>query len=118
MKKEVLMIVICLLSVALTGCVFLSKNTSLEVDNNSPKTDIENQDEVIRDDFEMESRTFSKDFNGIELTVTLDKAVYNLDSIINIKAVVKNNTDENIGLFVPVIGDDSHSEIKVSITSD
>lgn len=121
MKKEVLMIVICLLLVALSGCVFLSKNTSPEVDNNSPKTDINNQDEVIGDDLldtEMESRTFSKDFNGIELTVTLDKAVYDLNSIINIKAVVKNNTDENIGLFVPVIGDDSHSEIEVSITND
>lgn len=121
MKKETLMIFMCILVIALNGCSFLSKNSSPEFDNNSIKPDVNNQDEGISDnlqDTEMGSRTFSKDFNGIELTVTLDKAVYNINSIINIKAVVKNNTDNNIGLFIPVSGIGSHNEIKVLITND
>lgn len=104
MKKELLMIVGILLF-ALSGCVFMSEKTFPEIDNDFSKTD-------------MKSKIFSKDFNGIELIVTLDKAVYDLNSIINIKAVVKNNTDKNIGLFVPVTGDNSHSEIEISITND
>ena len=61
-------------------------------------------------------QTFSKDFDGVVLTVTTDKTEYNLGDTIYVTASVKNNTDETVGLYSPTGTKAAHKEIITHIT--
>jgi hypothetical protein len=65
-----------------------------------------------------ESRTFTKDFDGVVLTVTLEKSVYAQDDIINITTSVRNDTNELIVLQMPFGDAASNTDIRIHITGD
>ena len=66
---------------------------------------------------ENKSQTFTKDHDGIVMTVKTDKRRYELDEPIHVEASVKNNTDKAISLWVPCLGD-SHKQIDTKICHD
>lgn len=67
------------------------------------------------EDEKNEPQVFTKDFDGIVMTVKTDKSKYQADELIYVDAAVKNTTDEKIHLFVPCLGPDSHAEIGTDI---
>lgn len=58
-----------------------------------------------------ERNTFSKDFDGVLLTVTTDKAEYKLGEEIHFTASVKNNTEKLIALYGPTTTKEAHMDI-------
>lgn len=63
---------------------------------------------------ENKPQTFTRDFDGILMTVKTDKRRYQIDEPIHVEASVKNTTDKAIRLFVPCLGD-SHKQIDTII---
>lgn len=63
-----------------------------------------------------EPQTFTKDFDGIIMTVTTDKSRYQLDELIHVEATVKNTTDEKICLLC--VDSDSYAKIRTRICSN
>ncbi len=57
----------------------------------------------------------SKNFDGVELTVEMMKTKFKKGEDIQIKATVRNMTDKPIGLYMPVQGEGSHTEISTKI---
>lgn len=67
--------------------------------NSNDILDYEVNSQIWRETDKSDSRTFSKDYDGILLTVTTDKSEYTADEPIRIKACLKNNTKSDICLF-------------------
>lgn len=65
--------------------------------------------------FSSKTQSFTKDCDGVMLTVTVDKSEYTFDSLITVTATVKNNTDKTVGLLMPVMGTDSHTAVTTII---
>ena len=63
---------------------------------------------------ENEPQIFTRDYDGILMTVKTDKRRYELDELIHVEASLKNTTDKAIRLFVPCLGD-SHKQIDTII---
>ena len=123
MKKVFIVIFACILGIALSACESPpSGNDSSEGTVSNSSKPAENSLPSEASNTDEDNKTFSEDFDGVTLTVTLDKSVYSLDSIINVTILVKNNTDTTIGLFSPVLpmnGEEaSFLEINVRITKD
>lgn len=119
MKKLSLLCAFILIT-SLYGCHSSVANVSQEpVSTPTPANSTANGDTSDTEDGPAsEERIFTKDFDGIELTVILDKGSYTLDSLIGIQAKVKNNTDETIYLFVPTSSPNTHLEISTQVTMD
>ena len=83
----------------------ISNNTLFESETDS-KTEAERND----------PQTFTKDFDGIVMTVTTDKTRYIFDEIIKVTASVKNVGNETVKLFVPTSSPNTHQEIYTTIT--
>lgn len=67
--------------------------------NSNDILDYEVNSQIWRETDKSDSRTFSKDCDGILLTVTTDKSDYTADEPIRIRACLKNNTESDICLF-------------------
>lgn len=119
MKKLSLLCAFILIT-SLYGCHSSVANVSQEpIITPTPANSTANGDTSdTEDEPTSEERIFTKDFDGIELTVILDKGSYTLDSLIGIQAKVKNNTDETIYLFFPTSSPNTHLEISTQITMD
>lgn len=65
---------------------------------------------------ENKPQTFTKDYDGIVMTVTTDKTKYLFDEIIKVTASVKNVGNETLNLFVPTSSPNTHQEIYTTIT--
>jgi len=57
-----------------------------------------------------------KDFDGVVLTVMTNGKSFAPDDEIYVRATVRNNTDKPIGLWMPVQGENTHTEIDTRIT--
>lgn len=55
--------------------------------------------DLPEEDIENKPQTFTKDFDGVVLTVTTDKSTYSVGEPINVTATLENNTDKAINLF-------------------
>lgn len=55
--------------------------------------------DLPEEDIEIKPQTFTKDFDGVVLTVTTDKSTYSVGEPINVTATLENNTDKAINLF-------------------
>lgn len=102
MKKLYPILVICL-ALALTAC---SKDNPSDVssDTGSVGSSPVSSDEssVSTSDIssdENKGQSFTKDFDGVVLTVTTDKSTYSVGEPINVTATLENNTDKAINLF-------------------
>ena len=67
--------------------------------------------------YAFEVQSFSRDFDGILLTVSL-KSIDNVKGEIYIDATVQNNREEAVALWSPTVTKRVHGEIKVSIRKD
>ena len=84
-------------------------------------SDTESSDGVVGETVHIRNtdpQIFSKDFDGIVLTVTTDKTEYLLNEPIYVTASVKNNSDETIGLYSPTGMPNSHKEIATRINQN
>lgn len=62
-----------------------------------------------------ERNIFTEDFDGVVLTVMTDKNIHAGEDF-NVTATVRNNTNKPIGLWLPVTGEGSHTEISTRIS--
>lgn len=60
-------------------------------------------------------QTFTKDFDGVVLTVTTDKSTYGAGEPIDVTAMLENKSDKDINLFYPSIPKDGSVELMVDI---
>lgn len=74
-----------------------------------------NIDTIYADTLEAFGLGVSENFDGVELSVVLNDNTFDVDDDIRVKATVRNTTDEPIGLFMPVQGEGSHTEIFTAI---
>ena len=65
---------------------------------------------------ENKPQTFTKEFDGLVMTVTTDKTKYLFDEIIKVTASVKNTGNETLKLFVGTSSPNTHQEIYTTIT--
>lgn len=113
---------------AFTSC---SERTELPADDKQPYSQPPEAEKVVwlekdlDDDPEedvnfgvTEGNTHSKDFDGVLLTVTTDKAEYKLGEEINLTSSVKNNTEETIEIYVSTSTKNSHKEISTWMRHD
>ncbi|MBD5383809.1 MAG: M23 family metallopeptidase [Ruminococcaceae bacterium] len=57
----------------------------------------------------------SENFDGVVLSVMLEDSKFDVKDDIRVKAIVRNTTDKAIGLLVPVMGENTHTEIATII---
>lgn len=69
-------------------------------------------------DSENPSQTFTKDFDGLVITVTTDKTTYNIGEPIELTATLENNTGKDITLWYSTAGSIGYDGQKTGTTAE
>lgn len=72
--------------------------------------------EELVETLETLEHTISENFDGVILTVKMKKDSFAVNEGIWVKATVRNTTDKPIGLLMGCMGEDTHEEIKTTIS--
>lgn len=60
----------------------------------------------------------SEDIDGVKFSVGLSQDIYGMGAYVEALAVVQNTTDKPVGLWRPVTGEGSHTEVSFSVSKD
>lgn len=107
-----------LLSFALlTFCSCSDQSAVREPQNDSSETtDSDSVSDRTETDDKNEPMIFTKDFDGLVLTVTTDKSAYSAGDEINVTAALENRSDKDVNLYYGMYPEPDNLPVELRVT--